>query len=145
MEGVATFRLFLARGPGRPRPVGRACPMQHQMVASLLRTCKQAKATHPHLRTCISSPKRAGGRWRCGDWIPHKSTRLFCWGCYSIFCQEIPATAPRLTTRRVGLQHDAMRTDDLHCGSCSASTQFSIHSLPPLWPKAPHGPNSKAT
>jgi hypothetical protein len=138
---------YSSRG-GRPDPaqlVERG-PMQHQMVASLLRTCKHAKATHPHPRTCISSPKRAGGRRRCGDWIPHKSTRLLLLGMlFNFLPRNPPATVPRLTTRRVGLRHDAMRTDDLHCGSCSASTQFFIHTLSPLWPKAPHGPNSKAT
>ena len=89
------------------------------------------------------------GRRRCAE-IGFRNAPTSLWGCFPMFCQEIPCKRTCFDTTqrkrgRVDLRHDAMRTDDLHCGSCSASTQFSIHSLPPLWPKAPHGPNSKTT
>jgi hypothetical protein len=135
-------------GPGRPRPVGRTWPNAPPNGCLTFANLQAGPKLHiPHPRTCISSPKRAGGRRRCGDWIPHKAPTFSVGGCFQSSAKKSlqSCISTRLTTRRVGLQHDAMRTDDLHCGSGSASTQFSIHSLPPLWPKAPHGPNSKAT
>jgi hypothetical protein len=110
--------------------------------------CEHAR--RPRLpRTCISSPKRADGQVemrRLG--IPHKSNRLLFVGDeLSRLPRNLCNRTYRHNSRQGGWvwRHVAMRTDDLHCGSCSASTQFSIHSLPPLRPKAPHGPNSKAT
>jgi hypothetical protein len=97
--------------------------------------------------TCISSQQTTDG----GDArrLDSATAPDFC-GVFSNVLPRnpLPIVHVDTTQRKKGgwiCEHDAMRTDDLHCGSCSASTQFSIHSLPPLWPKAPHGPNSQTT
>ena len=135
-------------GPGRPRPVGRAWPNVAPngcLTFANLQAGQSYRSTFTDLHFHLLNKPADGGDAEIGS---RTKRRLFLLGMYSIFCQETPATVAYrhdFATRRVGLQHDAMRTDDLHCGSFSASTQFSIHSLSPLWPKAPHGPNSKTT
>src|SRR4051812_13720623 len=119
------------------------------MVASLslfAKTCKQASATHPHPRTCISSHKRWMAEMRRLD-----SAQSIDFFCGMIFSNVLPRnpydrTFQHELTRRAGGSATRSHPNyDLHCGSCSASTQFSIHNLPPLWSKTPHAPNSKTT
>lgn len=140
--GSCHFPAILREGPG-PTPSSWLSVAQcsTQVAASLLRTCREGQ------RTCISSQQTTDG----GDArrLDSATAPDFC-GVFSNVLPRnpLPIVHVDTTQRKIGgwiCEHDAMRTDDLHCGSCSASTQFSIHSLPPLWPKAPHGPNSQAT
>jgi hypothetical protein len=147
--GSCHFPAIPREGPG-PTPSSWLSVAQcsTQMAASLLRTCMAGQRYNVHTHgPAFHLNKRRTAEMR-GDWIPQRTD--FSVGMFSNVLPRNPLQTYMFDTTqrkrgRVDLRHDAMRTDDLHCGSCSASTQFSIHSLPPLWPKAPHGPNSKTT
>ena len=105
---MATFRLFLARGAG-PTPPSWSNVVQCS-TKWLPHFCEPASRPKLHLhiqRTCISSPKRAGGQRRCGDWIPHKSTHFSVGDAFSSSAKK--PLRPCISTR----------THDKAGGSCN--------------------------